>query len=357
MDDYSYRAASPGEPFTELVPGTHHERVLSLDFLAGSYVAICCFGSSCDPRGQAVIKAVLENKALFDGKNLCFMGITIDPTDQHSGRLPGDTIGLYFRLDSDCKISQRCGAAPLGKVPCGTGYRMTWMIIDPTLRVMATFGIPAAEANSKYVFNYLRRLLEPSSYGACEIPAPVIVLPNVFDHGLCDQLVKLYDNGVSRDSGFMRHNVEVFDRSFKSRRDYLIEDEGIKTSIQKRIAACIVPEIRKLFFMDVTRMERFLVAKYAADENGHFNPHRDNGQRVTAHRRFAVSLALNDDFEGGDLLFPEYNRKPHKIPKGWAIVFPCAILHALERVTRGNRYAFLPFLYDEAGAAIKVDSV
>ena len=40
-------------------------------------------------------------------------------------------------------------------------------------------------------------------------------------------------------------------------------------------------------------------------------------------------------------------------PPGWAVVFPCAILHAVRRVTRGARYAYLPFVYDQAGQQIR----
>ncbi len=194
------------------------------------------------------------------------------------------------------------------------------------------------------------------AFGACEIPAPILVLPRVFEPGFCDDLVGLYDEKAARDSGFMRDNVEIFDYSFKRRRDYFIEDEDVKNVILKRISLCVIPEIRKLFFMKITRMERYLVGCYSAQEEAHFRPHRDNGQVVTAHRRFALSVALNDDFEGGELMFPEYNQQHHRIPKGWCIVFPCAILHAVTRVTEGRRYVFLPFLYDELAARIKKSS-
>jgi hypothetical protein len=35
------------------------------------------------------------------------------------------------------------------------------------------------------------------------------------------------------------------------------------------------------------------------------------------------------------------------------VVFSCLLLHAVSRVTRGRRYAFLPFLYDEAATKIR----
>ena len=184
-------------------------------------------------------------------------------------------------------------------------------------------------------------------------PAPILILPNVFDDSLCASLVSSYDASSPRDSGFMRDNVEIFNHDFKSRHDHFVTDDATTTLVKKRIATCVIPEIRKLFFVDITRMERLLVGCYAAEAKGHFNAHRDNGQTLTAHRRFAVSVALNDDFDGGALVFPEYSKREHRLPRGWALVFPCAILHAVGMVTKGRRYAFLPFLLDEAGHAIQ----
>ena len=35
------------------------------------------------------------------------------------------------------------------------------------------------------------------------------------------------------------------------------------------------------------------------------------------------------------------------------MIFSCALLHEAKPVTRGKRYAFLPFLYDEEGAKLR----
>ena len=67
----------------------------------------------------------------------------------------------------------------------------------------------------------------------------------------------------------------------------------------------------------------------------------------------AVSINLNADYEGGDLRFPEYGSRTYRPPPGGAVVFSCSILHEATAVTRGERFAFLPFLYDEAAAQIR----
>jgi len=59
------------------------------------------------------------------------------------------------------------------------------------------------------------------------------------------------------------------------------------------------------------------------------------------------------NFEGGELAFPEYGGRGYKMAAGGAVVFSGSLLHAVNRVTQGRRYAFLPFLYDEAAAGLR----
>jgi predicted 2-oxoglutarate/Fe(II)-dependent dioxygenase YbiX len=123
--------------------------------------------------------------------------------------------------------------------------------------------------------------------------------------------------------------------------------------VQRRI----VPEIQKIHQFTATRMERYLVGCYRAGDQGHFEPHRDNTTKGTAHRRFAVSINLNADYDGGELGFPEYGPQLFKPPVGGAVVFSCSMLHRATTVTRGDRYAFLPFLYDEAAAKLREENL
>ena len=119
----------------------------------------------------------------------------------------------------------------------------------------------------------------------------------------------------------------------------------------------LAPEIQKAFQFEVTRLERYLVACYTAGA-GWFRPHRDNTTKGTAHRKFAVSINLNaEEYEGGDLRFPEFGPRTYRPPTGGAVVFSCSLLHEATAVTRGERYAFLPFLYDEAGAKVREENL
>ena len=93
-------------------------------------------------------------------------------------------------------------------------------------------------------------------------------------------------------------------------------------------------------------------------KGGHFRPHRDNTTRGTAHRRFAVSLNLNaEDYDGGDLRFPEFGARTYRPPSGGACVFSCSLLHEATPITRGQRFVFLPFLYDEAARKVREENL
>lgn len=348
MASYRFRQPTVGQAYIDIIEGQHPKALV--DRFAGKFLVICCFGSRTISPGRAALDARQRHADLFHETKMVFLGVSIDPKDKVENRPDS---GIFHYFDENGLISRHCGAAPLDDVPLGTQYRVTWTIVDPTMHVLAHFNTGDDAAQCEEVFSLLRSLPDPAAFASCEIPAPILVFPNFFEADLCDRLIGLYQQGQARDSGFMRDNVEVFDHAFKRRRDYFVEDEELKKAILRRVELCIVPEIRKLFFMKLTRMERYLVGCYAADDEAHFRPHRDNGQAITAHRRFALSVFLSEDFEGGELVFPEYNRKLHRAPKGWGIVFPCAILHGVTRVTRGRRYVFLPFLYDEEGAGIK----
>jgi predicted 2-oxoglutarate/Fe(II)-dependent dioxygenase YbiX len=190
----------------------------------------------------------------------------------------------------------------------------------------------------------------------------VLVIPRIFEPDLCKTLIDYYEKHGGQESGFMREvngrTVGVHDPSFKVRRDHLITDERIQAAIRARISRRLVPEIAKAFQFAVTRIERYLVACYRAEDGGHFAAHRDNTTKGTAHRRFAVTINLNaEEFEGGDLTFPEFGLTPYRAPTGGAVVFSCSLLHQAQPVTKGERFACLPFLYDDAAAKIREENL
>jgi predicted 2-oxoglutarate/Fe(II)-dependent dioxygenase YbiX len=192
-----------------------------------------------------------------------------------------------------------------------------------------------------------------SDHAGAPLVAPVLIAPRVFEPDLCARLIGLHQaaggalTGVMRDVG--ERTVAVMD-DYKQRRDVLVDDAALREEIRQALVSRLYPQIRHAFQFEVTEIERYLVSCYDAAEGGVFRAHRDNITRQTANRKFACSINLNADFEGGDLRFPEFGPATYRPPVGGAVVFSCALLHEATAMARGRRYAFLPFFYDADGA-------
>jgi peroxiredoxin len=332
------------------------------DTAAGRYIVLCFFGTASDAHGRAAIEAVHGAPHLFDDVKACFFGVTLDPADEREGRIADRYPGYRYILDLDGQVSRLYGAAPHDAAPgqAGIALRRLWVVLDPTLRVIAVIPFAPDGSDKGALLDLVTRLPPVDRFAGFPLQAPILVLPNVFEPDICNRLIGLYEANGGVESGFMREvggkTVAIHDHGHKRRRDYTITDPEIVKLTQGRFNRRIVPQILKAHQFKVTRMERYIVACYAAEDEAHFRAHRDNTTKGTAHRRFAVSVNLNDDFDGGEVSFPEYGSRSFKAPAGGAVVFSCSLLHAVSKVTRGRRYAFLPFLYDDAAARIREEN-
>jgi predicted 2-oxoglutarate/Fe(II)-dependent dioxygenase YbiX/peroxiredoxin len=309
----------------------------AFDSVAGRHVLMLFFSSAADEHAAQALGTVAKHRALFDDLGSCFFGVTADSADAEQGRLTQQLPGIRFFLDPDRKVSTVYGAAD----------KPQWILLDPRLRVLATFPLDLGE-------EAVAALRSEIAARSADAWAPVLLVPNVLPVDLCAQLVRGYEDDGGEESGFMREvdgkTVTVVDSSHKQRRDWEIQDSALCDLIAAHVNRHLILPVQRAFQFRATRMERYIVACYEAGA-GHFRPHRDNTTKGTAHRRFAVTINLNaDKYDGGDLRFPEFGQRTYRAPTGGAIVFSCSMLHEATPVTRGKRYAFLPFLYDEAAA-------
>lgn len=352
-----------GEPAPWFVARTGVRTEFNFDTVAGRYVVLCLFGSAADPAVRQVLDDFRQLADVFDGRNAAFFGVSIDPDDERDGRARDQAPGYQIFWDFDRKVSRLYRAItdePADNPTAVTYWRHT-LVLDERLRVFAV--VPFDNQPAEHVARVMKVLAAlPPPDARPPVPAPVLVVPRLFEPDLCRMLMKYYDDRGGEDSGFMREvngkTVGMFDYSHKRRRDQTIEDEGLRKACMVRLYDRLIPEIAKAYQFKATRMERYIVACYEAETQGHFRPHRDDTTKGTAHRRFAVSLNLNTgEFEGGDLRFPEFGRQTYTPPAGGAVVFSCSLLHEATAVTAGKRYAFLPFLYDEAAAQLRQENL
>jgi len=317
---------------------------------AGRYVLLGFFGAARRPEVTEALRLIAAQRDRFDDQQICLFGVSVDPADETEGYLQQSLPGIRHFWDFDLAVSKLYGATPAAAVPGPKLiYRSYWLLLDPTLRVLRALPITATAE----LLDLIAAL--PAWSGTHDTTAPVLVLPRLFEPDLCRELIARYQAGESQDSGFMRDvdgkTTLLLDYSHKRRNDYHIEDVELQAALRLRVQRRLIPEIAKAFQFHVTRMERYIVSCYDGASGGHFRPHRDNTTKGTAHRRFAVTINLNaEEYEGGDLCFPEYGPRSYRAPTGGAVVFACSLLHEALPVTSGKRYAFLPFLYDDAAA-------
>lgn len=331
-----------GDPAPWVRATTSTRRDFRFSSVAGRYVVMAFVSASRSPGGVACLQALKAARRFFDDSQVAFFGVTTDPTDQDALTVKDDLPGVRWFYDSDRAITRAFGLAD--------GADGAWLLLDPMLRVMQ------AAASPDPILAMLPGLPALGHHAGCELTAPVLVLGRVFEPGLCTALIDYYRRKGGEESGFMvernGRTTLALDPLLKRRADCHIEDKALRQACQIRIRKRLVPEIAKCFQFKATRMERYIVACYRGDEAGRFAPHRDNTTSGTAHRRFAVTLNLNaEDYEGGELRFPEFGPRTYRAPTGGAVVFSCSLQHEALPVRKGTRYVFLPFLYDESAAA------
>jgi predicted 2-oxoglutarate/Fe(II)-dependent dioxygenase YbiX len=338
---------APGDPAPWFSAPTPTNAFYHFSTVTGRYVLLG-FAPPPGPERDVAFSAFMAERQRFDDTNLTAFIVLRDA--ESIARARNQPPGLRWFFDPDGSLSRLYGALEVD----GTAHPY-WLLLDPMLR--ALFAAPMAESGR--FFAELAALPPCEQHAGVELNAPVAIVPRVFDPDLCRRLIGVYEAQGGSPSGVMRRDpagrtIGVLD-DFKRRRDVTVEDSALQREILGRLKRALFPEVKRVFQWAPTRMERYMVACYDAEEGGYFRAHRDNETSGTAHRRFAVSINLNaEEYEGGDLRFPEFGRRTYRPPTGGAVVFACSLQHEATPVTRGRRFAYLPFLYDEAGHAVRV---
>jgi predicted 2-oxoglutarate/Fe(II)-dependent dioxygenase YbiX/peroxiredoxin len=312
---------------------------------AGRWVVLSFLGSLSDPRAMAEVTELARLSALFSEDHLVigcvFTGQAADAASLAAISSPT----LSFLADPDGAISRSFGAEQMPRT----------IILDPMLRAVADIAWDVPQGHATMVRNVLQGLPAVDDSAGVPMFAPALLVPRVFSFGICDFLTQFYETQGAVDSGFQfdvdGKTVTLSDWRLKRRSDVAVGVPEVRELIRDHVVRRLVAPIERYFQFKVTRMDRYVVACYDSAVAAHFHRHRDNINAGAQHRRFALSINLNKDFEGGDLVFPEFGRKAYRPSEGGALVFSCGALHQVTPVTKGKRYAFLAFMYGEGDVA------
>jgi predicted 2-oxoglutarate/Fe(II)-dependent dioxygenase YbiX len=247
-------------------------------------------------------------------------------------------------IDEQGSISEAYGAVE------GAG---SIVVLDANLRVLdsfeATEAQPFGPSLAARVLDAISRLPGLEG-GRISAQAPVLLVPRVLPPSVCAELMQLWaqeneETGVETSEYETRVNVRRDE--LKRRRDHVVRDDRAMKRLVSAVGRSVMPEVRRVFSFPATRCEGFKIVRYDAESGGFFRAHRDNLSPATAHRRFALTLNLNEDYEGGELRFAEYGPMTYRPAAGEALVFSCSLLHEVTVVTAGRRFALLSFLFGE----------
>lgn len=313
--------------------------------LGGKYILLI-FLPEPGPARDAALSEVAARQPLFNDNRLLAFAVLPDEASFATARQTENCLRWFFDPSGEIRA--------LYQAVDGAGRLAPLVVaIDPSLRILGSAPIERVGQ----VLDQLSALGAPDDHAQSPLHAPVLIVPRVLEPAFCRELIRCYAQVGAAPSGVMQvrdgKTVGVFN-DMKSRSDANIPEGPMQEYLRLAIAHRLRPEIAKAFQFHATRIERYIVACYDAAQGGWFLPHRDNTTPGTAHRKFAVSINLNaEDFDGGDLSFPEFGARTYRPPTGGAVVFSCSLLHQATPVTRGQRYATLPFLYDDQGARIR----
>jgi predicted 2-oxoglutarate/Fe(II)-dependent dioxygenase YbiX/peroxiredoxin len=336
-----------GDPVPVFSASTLSGGSFDLHVSAGRWVVLSFMGSPKHPRAGEELNELLRSAALLNEDHIVVACVLTEPPESTGQLARISSDALFFLADYDGAISRKYGALGAPRT----------VVLDPMQRAIADIAWDDPQGHAETVRAVLNGLPSVDDSAGVPLFPPALIVPRVFGYDLCDFLIQFYEEQQAADSGFQidvgGKTTTVVDYKLKRRTDVGLGAPEVRELVRGQVVRRLLPEIERYFQFKATRMDRCIVARYDADVGGHFHRHRDNVNAGAQHRRFAVSINLNRDFDGGDLTFPEFGRKVYRPPEGGAIVFSCGALHQVMPVSRGRRYAFLAFLYAEEDVKIR----
>jgi peroxiredoxin len=352
------RKPATGERAADFTLPTPNNPEFHFSAAAGRNTILVFPGAPASDAMKGLMTELRVMREAFDDELVSLFFVVSEPSQLEGQAIRQQVPGIRYFMDYDGVAARAYGLAAPGaapKVPVSPAL----FVLDRNHRFLQIVDFRERKPYLAPILGELSRLhMLQNAPDSGLSHAPVLLMERIFEPALCRALIEHYRRRGGRDSGFMREKdgltVGVVDHGFKRRSDCVIEDDGLLKTGMFRIHNRLVPEILRSFQFNATRIERHIVARYAAESGGFFRPHRDNTTKGTAHRRFAVSLNLNvEEYDGGELRFPEFGQRTYRPPTGGAIVFSCSLLHEATAVTRGERFVYLPFLYGDADAELR----
>lgn len=309
----------------------------------------------CNPSGSksedsaGLLHALVDLHDRLNGVTVTIFVISRRSTQENAQLAqPGN---LPFRLLSDefGRVFKDYGIDPAAT----TGPAS--IVLDPNGRVVQICErLDPAEQVEK-VLASLQELDAQRPRGSLGVHPPVLVVPNAMDPRTCERLIETWhrpvplwegDGKVSAGFDIEDGDFKVWSPTYGNVVQYVVRDPDLTRELDNEVMSRIVPQLDKAFGYRPTKREEYRIACYDAAEGGNLAAHRDNPTEATRHRRFTVSVNLNNSaYEGGELAFRESSEHRYNVAEGTAIVWSCSLLHEVMPITAGRRFILGNHLY------------
>ena len=323
---------------------------LSDDHLSGKYIVLAFLNDCRAKTALPVMQALAERREELERLNATCIAVASSSHAARNRELKAQS-GFAWPIvgDSTGAVFASFGLHKEGEIP------VRIVVITPYRQVRTWIDAPDDLNKSlQDIMDILENSKAAEELRWSAPHAPVLIVPNVLSAEECAGVIESVETGgpfmvrpprpgeVSGD-----YKIPVYEHNRQDRIDHIIKDRNTLSFLDERIWGRVTPMIKKAFAFEVTRREDLHVARYVGERGGNEMGHRDNTSPATAYRRFALSMNLNDDYEGGEIVFREYSPKGYRGAPGTALVFSSALLHEVLETTRGVRYNLISHFFNE----------
>jgi peroxiredoxin len=330
-------------PQTALVDQLGRPTMFHTQDHAGHRLVLFLYRSAQAPALAGELSGFRDLAAQFAGAGVKLFAVSAEPAAANGATAA--THALPFPILSDGAGSLLARFA----LPSNDGG--TTIVADANLQIVGIIGTRETASQAQQALALCQTASEADPSAAAPRHAPVLVVPRIFDPLFCNRLIEVWRRGEKRENETSRGAAGTADyqartdSDVKRRSDVLIPEgsNDLNLQIRDRLLRRVVPEIVKCFQSPVRSYEVARIGCYDASTGGYFRRHRDDVGDPAKPRRFALSVNLNEDFEGGGLTFPEYSQQYYRPATGGGVVFSCNLLHEAMPVTRGRRFGLFTF--------------
>jgi|TARA_Y100000022_G_C13039003_1_gene279112 Rps23 Pro-64 3,4-dihydroxylase Tpa1-like proline 4-hydroxylase len=178
----------------------------------------------------------------------------------------------------------------------------------------------------------------------------IVKLDNVINPDLIKNLIKFTKIKAVK---YLSIRKATIDKSIRKVKGYSIVPDFFNSATDQAFWNYVKFEIQRVYPMYKAKFPYMLSSKINQIDflrytsGGKYEIHTDHF--TTSTRALSIIINLNDNYQGGDLIFTDQNKKEIKrckLGKGSIVFFPSNFMypHSIEPITEGTRYSVVAWL-------------